>query len=52
MFLNNTKSLPTEKAMAVYYKTIMYMYRFNSKIGLLLYPYKLGQKLRDEEIPF
>ena len=27
-----------EKATAIYYKTITYMYRFNSKIGLLLYP--------------
>lgn len=52
MFLNNTKSLPVEKAMAVYYKTIMYMYRFNSKIGLLLYPYKPEQKSSDNEIPF
>jgi 5-methylcytosine-specific restriction endonuclease McrBC regulatory subunit McrC len=28
-----------EKATAIYYKTITYMYRFNSKIGLLLYPF-------------
>ena len=27
-----------EKATAIYYKTITYMYRWNAKIGLLLYP--------------
>ena len=51
MFLNRDH-LPHEKAMAVYYKTIMYMYRFNSNIGLLLYPYKQEQISNDNEIPF
>lgn len=30
--------LSAESAAAIYYKTIMYMYRFNSKIGLLIHP--------------
>lgn len=29
-----------EKATAVYYKTITYMYRWNAKVGLLLFPIK------------
>lgn len=36
--------------MAVYYKTIMYMYRFNSKTGLLLYPYKPQSENPENEI--
>ena len=34
----------SENAIAIYYKTITYMYRFCSKIGFLLYP------LQDEEV--
>lgn len=52
MFLNMRDYLTAEKAMAVYYKTIMYMYRFNSTIGLLLYPYKPDPGSSDDEIPF
>ena len=52
MFLNKSDHLNAEKAMAVYYKTIMYMYRFKSKIGLLLYPYKSEHKDSGSEIPF
>ena len=52
MFLNKRDSLTGEKAMAVYYKTVMYMYRFNSTIGLLLYPYKPDQEDPEHEIPF
>lgn len=50
MFLNNSDQLKVEKAMAVYYKTIMYMYRFNSKTGLLLYPYKPQSENPENEI--
>ena len=31
--------LDAERATGVYYKTIMYMYRFNTKKGFLFYPY-------------
>lgn len=31
--------LDAERAAGVYYKTIMYMYRFNTKKGFLFYPY-------------
>ena len=31
--------LDADRATSVYYKTIMYMYRFDSKKGFLLYPY-------------
>lgn len=30
----------SEKALSIYYKTITYMYRFNSQHGLLLFPIK------------
>ncbi len=30
--------LPAERAQAIYYKTIMYMHRFKSKIGFLFHP--------------
>lgn len=36
--LDGTKNLSADRASAIYYKTIMYMYRFNSNKGLLLYP--------------
>lgn len=52
MFLNNSDYLRSEKAMAVYYKTIMYMYRFKSKNGMLLYPYKSEQIETNLEIPY
>lgn len=38
--LDGTKNLSADRAAAIYYKTIMYMYRFNSNKGLLLYPSK------------
>lgn len=39
-------NLDAEKATGVYYKTIMYMYRFNTKKGFLFYPYN---KIEDNE---
>ena len=38
--------LDSERATSVYYKTIMYMYRFNTKKGFLFYPYN---KEEDDE---
>lgn len=40
MFLENRDELPSEKAAAVYYKTIMYMYRFQCDMGMIFYPVK------------
>ena len=36
--LHNYDKLDAEKALTVYYKTIMYMYRFNTEKGFLLHP--------------
>lgn len=41
--------LSAERAAAIYYKTIMYMYRFNSKIGLLIHP-TITNEVKDVEI--
>ena len=38
--LNIGNSYDEERATAIYYKTITYMYRFCSKTGFLLYPHK------------
>lgn len=38
--------LDSERATSVYYKTVMYMYRFNTKKGFLFYPYN---KEEDDE---
>lgn len=38
--------LDAERATGVYYKTIMYMYRFNTKKGFLFYPYN---KIEDND---
>ena len=35
---NDTYGEKSERATAIYYKTITYMYRFNTTIGYLLYP--------------
>lgn len=40
MPLDNKDNYDEEKATAVYYKTITYMYRWNAKTGLLLFPFK------------
>jgi 5-methylcytosine-specific restriction endonuclease McrBC regulatory subunit McrC len=37
--LNESDKLNYNRTMGVYYKTIMYMHRFNSRHGLLLYPF-------------
>lgn len=37
--LGQQDSLSAERASAIYYKTIMYMYRFGCDTGLLFYPY-------------
>lgn len=37
--LSDVKELSAERAEGVYYKTVMYMYRFNAKIAFLFYPY-------------
>ena len=36
--LDRFDNLSADRAAAIYYKTIMYMYRFNSKKGFLFYP--------------
>lgn len=36
--LHRNDHLDAERAAAIYYKTIMYMYRFNSKKGILFHP--------------
>jgi len=36
--LHRYDHLDAERATAVYYKTIMYMYRFNTKVGFLFHP--------------
>ena len=38
-----------EKATAIYYKTITYMYRWNAKIGLLLYPISNNHSIKTSE---
>lgn len=40
--LSEKRGLCSEQASAIYYKTIMYMYRFQSTKGLLFYPIKQG----------
>lgn len=36
--LNRSRNLDADRAAPIYYKTIMYMYRFNSKKGFLFHP--------------
>lgn len=43
--LSEVDTLSAERAAAIYYKTIMYMYRFNSTFGLLLYPTKSDDEI-------
>ena len=47
--LSKIDNLSAERAAAIYYKTIMYMYRFNSKIGLLIHP-TITNEVKDVEI--
>lgn len=44
VMLQNTDRLKSEQAAAIYYKTIMYMYRFNAKKGFLFFPIKQGDE--------
>lgn len=43
VMLQNKRCLCAEQASAIYYKTIMYMYRFNATKGVLFYPMKRGE---------
>lgn len=43
IMLQNKRSLCADQASAIYYKTLMYMYRFNSKKGVLFYPIRQGE---------
>ncbi len=47
--LSEIDNLSAERAASIYYKTIMYMYRFNSKIGLLIHP-TITNEVKDVEI--
>lgn len=38
--LNKNNTYGEERALAIYYKTVMYMYRFQSDLGFLFYPYQ------------
>lgn len=42
IMLQNKRCLYADQASAIYYKTLMYMYRFNAKKGVLFYPLKQG----------
>ena len=41
--LNRSRDLDADRASAVYYKTIMYMYRFNTEKGFLFHPVAQGE---------
>lgn len=43
VMLKDRRCLYAEQASAIYYKTIMYMYRFNATKGVLFYPMKQGE---------
>lgn len=48
--LERYDNLDVERASAIYYKTIMYMYRFATNIGYLLYPYSKEENISDTDI--
>jgi 5-methylcytosine-specific restriction endonuclease McrBC regulatory subunit McrC len=51
MFLEKYKgSEDYEKTVAVYYKTITYMYRFGSKRGFLFYPFTGDDEVREDTL--
>lgn len=50
MWLQDRKGLDIDRAEAVYYKTIMYMYRFNSNRGYLMFPSNQDNSFRSFEI--
>ena len=41
--LNRSRDLDAERAAPIYYKTIMYMYRFNTKKGYLFHPIRQNE---------
>ncbi len=41
--------IKADRAGDIYYKTLMYMYRFNSKLGFLFYPYRSEEEDNDSE---
>jgi len=43
--LDKSQGMNDERALAIYYKTIAYMHRFNSNCGLLLYPTRFNDKI-------
>lgn len=43
VMLQDKRCLYAEQASTIYYKTIMYMYRFNATKGVLFYPMKQGE---------
>lgn len=47
MTLANKETLQGEQTNSVYYKTIMYMYRFNSQKGFIFYPMKHDDSAKD-----
>ena len=46
------RQLSADRAAAIYYKTIMYMYRFNTDIGFLLHPAKPEEGASSEGITY
>lgn len=48
--LNSFDNKDAERASAIYYKTIMYMYRFATNIGYLLYPYSKEENISKTDI--
>ena len=47
--LDRFDNLSADRAAAIYYKTIMYMYRFNSNKGFLFYPLLSAEKIDDTD---
>lgn len=50
MALDRSRELPAGKAEAVYYKTLTYMLRFNSRRGFLFYPAVEGSEAYDYSV--
>lgn len=50
MELENRSHLEDEQAKSVYYKTIMYMYRFNSKKGFIFFPMKQDNSTNNVQV--
>ena len=45
--MEDYRNIPADRAMPIYYKTLMYMLRFNAKKGFLFYPNRDYQKVDD-----